>query len=453
MDTIAAISTAPGMGGIGIVRISGDEAFKILLKIFKSNKVKKIEDIVANTIIYGHIYDKDEVVDEVMVSFFKNPHSYTREDICEINTHGGTIVMKKILQLVIDNGARMAESGEFTKRAFLNGRIDLTQVESISSILTAKSESELMISNELLKGRLLDKIKKVKAKLMDVLMHIEVSIDYPEYDTDEKTKEEIGEAIYFAKKEICSLENNFDIGKKIKDGINVSIIGRPNAGKSSLLNMILDDERAIVTDIEGTTRDSIEETINIDGFPINIIDTAGIRKTDEIVEKIGIDRAIKIANGSDVVIAIIDVSRELNEDDKMILDLVSKKDSIIILNKMDLEKKVDIENLEKEFEDIIKVSILNNEGLDEIIDMLRKRVNKVKETKTNDIIIIHERQKEIIKETIKEIEETEKQFEILPVDMLSEYITGIISKLNELTGEDVREELLSEIFSNFCLGK
>lgn len=453
MDTIAAISTAPGMGGIGIVRISGDEAFKILLKIFKSNKVKKIENIVANTIIYGHIYDKDEVVDEVMVSFFKNPHSYTREDICEINTHGGTIVMKKILQLVIDNGARMAESGEFTKRAFLNGRIDLTQVESISSILTAKSESELMISNELLKGRLLDKIKKVKAKLMDVLMHIEVSIDYPEYDTDEKTKEEIGEAIYFAKKEICSLENNFDIGKKIKDGINVSIIGRPNAGKSSLLNMILDDERAIVTDIEGTTRDSIEETINIDGFPINIIDTAGIRKTDEIVEKIGIDRAIKIANDSDVVIAIIDVSRELNEDDKMILDLVSKKDSIIILNKMDLEKKVDIEKLEKEFEDIIKVSILNNEGLDEIIDMLRKRVNKVKETKTNDIIIIHERQKEIIKETIKEIEETEKQFEILPVDMLSEYITGIISKLNELTGEDVMEELLSEIFSNFCLGK
>lgn len=453
MDTIAAISTAPGMGGIGIVRISGDKAFEILLKVFKSKKVKKIEDIVANTIIYGHIYDKDEVVDEVMVSFFKNPYSYTREDICEINTHGGTIVMKKILQLVIDNGARMAESGEFTKRAFLNGRIDLTQVESISSILTAKSESELKISNELLKGRLLDKVKKVKAKLMDVLMHIEVSIDYPEYDTDEKTKEEIGEAIDFAKKEIFSLENNFDIGKKIKDGINVSIIGRPNAGKSSLLNMILDDERAIVTDIEGTTRDSIEETINIDGFPINIIDTAGIRKTDEIVEKIGIDRAIKIANDSDVVIAIIDVSRQLNEDDKMILDLASKKDSIIILNKMDLEKKVDIEKIEKEFDDIIKVSILNNEGLDEIIDMLRKRVNKVKETKTNDIIIIHERQKEIIKETIKEIEETEKQFEILPVDMLSEYITGIISKLNELTGEDVREELLSEIFSNFCLGK
>lgn len=453
MDTIVAISTAPGMGGIGIVRISGDKAFEILLKIFKSSKVKKIEDIVANTIIYGHIYDKDEVIDEVMVSFFKNPHSYTREDICEINTHGGTIVMKKILQLVIDNGARMAESGEFTKRAFLNGRIDLTQVESISSILAAKSESELKISNELLKGRLLDKVKKVKAKLMDVLMHIEVSIDYPEYDTDEKTKEEIGEAIDFAKKEIFSLENNFDIGKKIKDGINVSIIGRPNAGKSSLLNMILDDERAIVTDIEGTTRDSIEETINIDGFPINIIDTAGIRKTDEIVEKIGIDRAIKIANESDVVIAIIDVSRQLNEDDKMILDLASKKDSIIILNKMDLEKKVDIEKIEKEFDDIIKVSILNNEGLDEIIDMLRKRVNKVKETKTNDIIIIHERQKEIIKETIKEIEETEKQFEILPVDMLSEYITGIISKLNELTGEDVREELLSEIFSNFCLGK
>ena len=314
METIAAISTAPGLGGIGIIRITGDKAFEILLKIFKSTKVKKIEDIVPNTIIYGKIYDDSRMVDEVLVSFFKSPNSYTKEDLVEINTHGGSIVMKEILNLVLKKGAMLAEPGEFTKRAFLNGRIDLTQVESIATILNAKSEEELRISGELLQGKLYNKVVNIKEKLMDILMHLEVNIDYPEYDTDEKETEEIVSTVTDILKDLKRFEATFDVGSKIKDGIKVSIIGRPNAGKSSLLNNLLNKERAIVTEIEGTTRDSIEEDLNINGINIKIIDTAGIRETDEKVEKIGIERAITIAEKSDLIIAIFDISKPFNEN-------------------------------------------------------------------------------------------------------------------------------------------
>ena len=268
METIAAISTAPGLGGIGIIRITGDRAFNVLLKIFKSKKVKKIEDIVPNIIIYGKIYEEDRMIDEVLVSFFKSPNSYTREDLVEINTHGGSIVMKEILDLVLRSGAILAQPGEFTKRAFLNGRIDLTKVESIATILNAKSEEELRISGELLQGKLYNKIVNIKKKLMDILMHLEVNIDYPEYDTEEKDKGEIVETISKILSELKKFESTFDVGSKIIDGIKVSIIGRPNAGKSSLLNNLLNKERAIVTEIEGTTRDSIEEDLNINGINI-----------------------------------------------------------------------------------------------------------------------------------------------------------------------------------------
>ena len=270
METIAAISTAPGLGGIGIIRITGKEAFDILLKVFKSRKVKKIEDIVPNTIIYGKIYDNNRMVDEVLVSFFKSPNSYTKEDLVEINTHGGSIVMKEILNLVLTNGAMLAQPGEFTKRAFLNGRIDLTQVESIATILNAKSEEELKISGELLQGKLYNKVVDIKGRLMDILMHLEVNIDYPEYDTEEKDKEEVISTITMILEELKKFEATFDVGSKITEGIKVAIIGRPNAGKSSLLNNLLNKERAIVTEIEGTTRDSIEEDLNINGINIKI---------------------------------------------------------------------------------------------------------------------------------------------------------------------------------------
>ena len=454
METIAAISTAPGLGGIGIIRITGDKAFEILLKIFKSTKVKKIEDIVPNTIIYGKIYNDSRMVDEVLVSFFKSPNSYTKEDLVEINTHGGSIVMKEILNLVLKKGAMLAEPGEFTKRAFLNGRIDLTQVESIATILNAKSEEELRISGELLQGKLYNKVVNIKEKLMDILMHLEVNIDYPEYDTDEKGTEEIVSTITDILKDLKRFEATFDVGSKIKDGIKVSIIGRPNAGKSSLLNNLLNKERAIVTEIEGTTRDSIEEDLNINGINIKIIDTAGIRETDEKVEKIGIERAITIAEKSDLIIAIFDISKPLNENDMKILDIIRKKESLILLNKYDLVKDIELpEEIKNTGKEYIYTSMLEKKGTEDVIEWITKKTESLKINKNNDIIIIHERQKKVITDVIEMIEQILKDLEIIPIDMVSENIRDVINKINELTGENVKEEVLNEIFKNFCLGK
>ena len=454
METIAAISTAPGLGGIGIIRITGDKAFEILLKIFKSTKVKKIEDIVPNTIIYGKIYNDSRMVDEVLVSFFKSPNSYTKEDLVEINTHGGSIVMKEILNLVLKKGAMLAEPGEFTKRAFLNGRIDLTQVESIATILNAKSEEELRISGELLQGKLYNKVVNIKEKLMDILMHLEVNIDYPEYDTDEKETEEIVSTVTDILKDLKRFEATFDVGSKIKDGIKVSIIGRPNAGKSSLLNNLLNKERAIVTEIEGTTRDSIEEDLNINGINIKIIDTAGIRETDEKVEKIGIERAITIAEKSDLIIAIFDISKPFNENDRKILDIISKKESLILLNKYDLVKDIELpEEIKNTGKEYIYTSMLEKKGTEDVIEWITKKTESLKINKNNDIIIIHERQKKVITDVIEMIEQILKDLEIIPIDMISENIRDVINKINELTGENVKEEVLNEIFKNFCLGK
>ena len=454
METIAAISTAPGLGGIGIIRITGDKAFEILLKIFKNTKVKKIEDILPNTIIYGKIYDDSRMVDEVLVSFFKSPNSYTKEDLVEINTHGGSIVMKEILNLVLKKGAMLAEPGEFTKRAFLNGRIDLTQVESIATILNAKSEEELRISGELLQGKLYNKIVNIKERLMDILMHLEVNIDYPEYDTDEKETEEIVSTITDILKDLKRFEATFDVGSKIKDGIKVSIIGRPNAGKSSLLNNLLNKERAIVTEIEGTTRDSIEEDLNINGINIKIIDTAGIRETDEKVEKIGIERAITIAEKSDLIIAIFDISKPFNENDRKILDIISKKESLILLNKYDLVKDIELsEEIKNTGKEYIYTSMLEKKGTEDVIEWITKKTESLKINKNNDIIIIHERQKKVITDVIEMIEQILKDLEIIPIDMVSENIRDVINKINELTGENVKEEVLNEIFKNFCLGK
>ena len=454
METIAAISTAPGLGGIGIIRITGDRAFNVLLKIFKSKKIKKIEDIVPNTIIYGKIYEEDRMIDEVLVSFFKSPNSYTREDLVEINTHGGSIVMKEILDLVLRSGAILAQPGEFTKRAFLNGRIDLTKVESIATILNAKSEEELRISGELLQGKLYNKVVNIKEKLMDILMHLEVNIDYPEYDTDEKETEEIISTVTDILKDLKRFEATFDVGSKIKDGIKVSIIGRPNAGKSSLLNNLLNKERAIVTEIEGTTRDSIEEDLNINGINIKIIDTAGIRETDEKVEKIGIERAITIAEKSDLIIAIFDISKPFNENDRKIMDIISKKESLILLNKYDLVKDIDLpEEIKNTGKEYIYTSMLEKKGTEDVIEWITKKTESLKINKNNDIIIIHERQKKVITDVIKMIEQILKDLEIIPIDMVSENIRDVINKINELTGENVKEEVLNEIFKNFCLGK
>ena len=469
MDTIASISTAPGQGGIGIIRISGPLAFDIALKIFKSKKIKEKKEIISNTINYGHLYDGDMLIDEVMCSFFKAPHTYTREDVVEFNVHGGIVVSKKILEVVLKNGARAAEPGEFTKRAFLNGRIDLSQVEGIASLLSARSEAEAKISNNLLTGKLLDIINSSKKEFLNILMHLEVNIDYPEYDNPTLTKKTISDKLNNEYTNFLNFEKNFDIGNKIKNGFSLALIGKPNAGKSSLLNLLLDSDRAIVTDIAGTTRDTIEEHITIDGIPIRLIDTAGIRESEDTVEKIGIQKSIKAANDADIIIALFDLSKELDDEDKSIINLCKEnlnnndnnKDIIFVLNKSDLENKfteMDFEEYIKSNSDlkdinIFKISTVKQDGINELLSHLRSNLSDKFYTKDSEYIIIHERQKNIIQDSIKLLEQTIKDLDHVPEDILSLNIQTIVNKLNELTGENVREEILNEIFSNFCLGK
>lgn len=469
MDTIASISTAPGQGGIGIIRISGPLAFDIALKIFKNKKIKETKDIISNTINYGHLYDGDMLIDEVMCSFFRAPHTYTREDVVELNVHGGIVVSKKILEVVLKNGARAAEPGEFTKRAFLNGRIDLSQVEGIASLLSARSEAEAKISNNLLTGKLLDIINGSKKEFLNILMHLEVNIDYPEYDNPTLTKKTISDKLNNEYTNFLNFEKNFDIGNKIKNGFSLALIGKPNAGKSSLLNLLLDSDRAIVTDIAGTTRDTIEEHITIDGIPIRLIDTAGIRESEDTVEKIGIQKSIKAANDADIIIALFDLSKELDDEDKSIINLCKEnlnnndnnKDIIFVLNKSDLENKfteMDFEEYIKSNSDlkdinIFKISTVKQDGINELLSHLRSNLSDKFYTKDSEYIIIHERQKNIIQDSIKLLEQTIKDLDHVPEDILSLNIQAIVNKLNELTGENVREEILNEIFSNFCLGK
>ena len=359
MSTIAAISTAPGVGGIGIIRLSGEETFNIIEKIFvPKNKSKEIK---GYTFKYGNIINPktNEILDEVLVSYFIKPRSYTMENMCEINSHGGNIVMQNILEVCLENGAELAEPGEFTKRAFLNGRIDLSQAESIIDIINSKTKKESKASLKQLEGFLSKKIKSIRKKIMDVMVDIEANIDYPEYDIEEVTEKKVENMLKSIEKELMSLKNTFDNGKIIKDGINVAIVGKPNAGKSSLLNALLKEERAIVSKYKGTTRDSIEELMNIDGIPIKIIDTAGIREASDEVEKIGIERAKEIADNADLLIAIFDISANIDEEDIEIIDLIKDKKAIIVLNKIDLIQdniNVDsrISNLNKK---IIKIYI------------------------------------------------------------------------------------------------
>lgn len=454
METIAAISTSAGVGGIGIIRISGEKSFEIISKIFKSRS-KQIE---ANTIKYGKIIDNStsEVIDEVLVSFFKAPKSYTTEDMCEINSHGGTNVMRTILDLCIKNGARLAEPGEFTKRAFLNGRIDLSQAEAVIDLINAKTSKERATSVKNLEGGLSKKIKEIRNDLMNIMIGIEVNIDYPEYDIEEvsikKTKDELKEV----KNKLEKLYKSFDEGKLIREGIKVAIVGRPNAGKSSLLNAFLREERAIVTEIEGTTRDTIEEFISIDGIPIKLIDTAGIRNTDEKVEKIGIEKSKKILEEADFVISIFDKSRELNEEDYEILELTKNKKGVIILNKSDLKEKINtneecFRNLNKK---IIEVSILNGIGIEKINESIIEefRINEI--NIENETIITNLRHKHLIGESIEELKKAVETIDLnIPIDITAVHIKGIMECLGEITGDNVSEDIIANIFKKFCLGK
>ena len=455
MSTIASISTAPGIGGIGIIRMSGEKCFEILDKIFFAKNSCDIEDIKGYTMKYGQIRNKDKIVDEVLVSYFKTPHSYTTENMCEINSHGGIVIMREILRLCLENGAELAEPGEFTKRAFLNGRIDLSQAEAVIDIINAKSNREAKEGIKQLEGYLTQELNKIKEKILEIMTNIEVSIDYPEYDIEEMLNTEIKEKMLPIKVDLQKLLDSFDNGKIIKEGIKTAIIGRPNAGKSSLLNAILKEERAIVTEIEGTTRDTIEEFVNINGLPLKLIDTAGIRNTENEVEKIGIEKSKKLAKEADLCIVIIDSSKQLNNEDKEILKMVEPKKTIIILNKIDLECFVDKDtDLISNFKNVVKISALKKEEIEDIYEKISQMFNFNEINLDNEIVITNERHKNIIKKAIGNINNAEESiYKNMPVDIVAIAIKEVLANLGEITGDVASEEIINEIFARFCLGK
>lgn len=436
--------------------MSGEKCFDVLNKIFKPKKQESVENIKGYTIKYGHIVENKEIIDEVLVSYFKAPRSYTTENMCEINTHGGNIVIRKILDLCLKNGANLAEPGEFTKRAFLNGRIDLLQAESVIDVINAKSEKEAKTGIKQLEGVLSRKIKEIKQEILDVMVNVDVSIDYPEYDVEDVTNCQISSMLDSVQNKLEILEKSFDNGKLIKEGIKTAIIGKPNAGKSSLLNAILKEDRAIVTEYEGTTRDTIEEFVNIEGVPLKLIDTAGIRDAKDEVEKIGIKKSKEIANDADLVIAIFDSSKELTAEDEEILNIIKNKKSIILLNKADLNSVLTENDAKfKEItENVIKISALNGEGLEKLYNLISKMFSLEEINVDNDVIVTNLRHKNLISKAIENVKKAKNTVqENMPIDIIAIFIKDILEDLGNITGEVVTDDIINEIFSKFCLGK
>lgn len=458
-STIVAISTATGAGGIGIVRMSGDNCFNILKKIFiPANKKFNWNNIKGYSMKYGYIINSKtkEKIEEVLVSFFVAPKSYTTENMCEINCHGGSIVERKVLNECLLNGAELAEAGEFTKRAFLNGRIDLSQAESVIDIINAKTDKEAEASFNQLQGRLSEEIEKSREDLLDLMSDIEASIDYPEYDIEETTNEKAIDRLNKIENQLVKLEKTFDNGKLLREGVKTVIIGKPNAGKSSLLNNILNEDRAIVSDLAGTTRDTIEEFINIDGVPLKLVDTAGIRKTDDTVERIGVKKAISLIKDADLVIAIFDSSEKLDEDDYKILELIKNKKSIVLLNKCDLSPKSleTINYISNSNKNVIKASMKTKKGLDKLYKMISDMFNNNEIEMNDGIIITNIRHKTQIHKAIESIKRTKESInQNMTIDIVAIGIKEILEDLGEITGNNVSEDIIDKIFSKFCLGK
>ncbi len=448
-DTIAAISTTLGVGAISIIRVSGLEAIKEVNKITKANILEKE----SHTITYTYIEDNNQTIDEVLVTIMKAPKTFTREDIVEINCHGGIATTKKVLELLLKQNIRLAEPGEFTKRAFLNGRIDLTQAEAVMDLINVKSDTARQIAINNLKGNTTKKIRTLREKLSDILANIEVNIDYPEYqDIEEMTVGKIKDKLDNIKDELDKIIENSKNSKIIKDGINVAIIGRPNVGKSSILNMFSGYDKAIVTDIAGTTRDIVEESIILDGIGLNLIDTAGIRQTKDIVEQIGVERSKQAVEKADLVLLVLNNNEQLQKEDKELLELSKNKKRIIIINKNDLEKKIDINELKQE--EIVTTNTLNDDGIKELKEKIKEMFNldKIETKDYNYVSNINQLRK--VEEAKNSIENIRQNIENnLPIDIIEIDLKYIWDVLGEVIGETYQEELLDNLFSKFCVGK
>ena len=455
MEAIVAISTPPGYGGIGIIRMSGKDTFKIIERIFKP---KGNDEIKGYNMKFGHIFDSEgKNIDEVLVTYFIAPKSFTTENMCEINSHGGPVIVNRILELCIENGARMAEPGEFTKLAFLNGRIDLSQAEAVIDMINSKTRKEQQAAMSQLEGELSQKINEIRNEVMDKMVDIEASIDYPEYDIEEVTRKNLKEMLEDVEIKLKNIQKSFENGKIIKNGLKMAIIGRPNAGKSSLLNTILNEDRAIVTEYEGTTRDIIEEFIIIDGIPVKVIDTAGIRsKTEDKIEQLGIEKSRKIAKEADLIVYIIDATRKLEKEDKEMLEEQKDKNMIIILNKQDLKTEINenTEEIKVLHKPIIKMSTIKKEGIKELYKQISEMFGLGKIQIDESVTVTNERHKELIinaiKNTEKSIDEIDKQ---IPVDIISINVKQILDELGKITGATASEDIINEIFKKFCLGK
>ena len=455
-NTIVAISTAMGNGGIGIVRMSGEKSFEILDKIFRPKNNDGF--IKGYQIKYGNIIDpkNEEIVDEVLVSYFVAPKSYTTENMCEINTHGGMVVEKRILELCLENGAEIAGPGEFTKRAFLNGRIDLSQAEAIIDLINSKTVREAKESINQLEGHLSSKIENIRQKMLNLMIAIDVNIDYPEYDEEEVTKNRSLGELRIISEELIKLENSFNSGKILRDGVKTVILGKTNAGKSSLLNRILKEDRAIVSNIEGTTRDTIEEFVDVEGIPLKLIDTAGIRNSSNEIEQIGIQKSKKLADSADLIIAIFDITKNLTEDDQELLEIIKDKECIILLNKIDvLSENIELEKRLKSInKNILKISAMEDIGIQQLFDKIVEIYSFNNDSLSNDVLISNERHKNLIQKARIEIDEAINVAENdMYIDIISIYITNAMNYLAEITGNNVTDDVINEIFKKFCLGK
>lgn len=453
-DTIAAIATAVGESGISIIRVSGDKALFIVSSIFEGKNNRKLDDINPYSMRYGKIVDKfsKEIIDEVLVSYMKGPKSFTAEDSVEINCHGGIISTNKVLEEVIKAGARIAEPGEFTKRAFLNGRIDLSQAEAVMDLIRAKTDLSMKSALMQSEGRISREIKDIRHELLGVIAHIEATVDFPEEDLEEMTSDKIKIDLDNIIKSIEKLLDTANEGRIIREGLSMVIIGKPNVGKSSLLNSILMEQRSIVTDVPGTTRDVIEEYVNLEGIPVKIVDTAGIRETEDLVEKIGVERSKEKINEADLVVFMLDLSRRLDSDDKEILDYIKDKKYIVILNKSDLKRELEEYNFD-DMKNVVEISAKNGDG----IDTLKKKIKELffkGEINSTDLMITNSRHKEALyKAKEKCLASLETLNSGVSIDLASIDIRGAWMNLGEVSGETLEEDIIDKIFSEFCLGK